>query len=59
MMYFVFGRQENVGNTVYQHFLLFQQLFNPLLDMPILVSSNSSANKDVVSKEWTNGDTIV
>ena len=32
---------------------------NPLPDMPILGSSNSAANKNVVSKEWTNGDTVI
>ena len=31
---------------------------NPLPDKPILGSSNSAANKDVVSKILTNGDTI-
>ena len=31
---------------------------NPLPDMPILGSSNSAANKDVVSKLLTNVDTI-
>ena len=30
-----------------------------LPDMPILGSFNSAANKDVVSKEWTNGDTVI
>ena len=34
-------------------------LLNPLPDMPILGSPNSAANKGVVSKEWTNGDTII
>ena len=34
------------------------RLFNPLPDMPILGSSNSAANKDMMSKIWTNGDTI-
>ena len=34
-------------------------LFNPLSDMPILGCSYSAANKDVVSKEWTNGDAII
>ena len=29
--------------------------FNPLSDMPILGSSSSAANKDMVSKIWTNG----
>ena len=32
---------------------------NPLPDMLILVSSNSAANKDRVSKIWTNGGTII
>ena len=31
---------------------------NPLPDVPILGSSNSAANKDVVSKILTNEDTI-
>ena len=30
---------------------------NPLPDIPILGSSNSAANKDMMSKIWTNGDT--
>ena len=34
-------------------------LFNPLSDMPILGSSNSAANKDMISKIWTNGYTII
>ena len=33
--------------------------FNPLSDMPISDSSNSAANKDLMSKMWTNGDTII
>ena len=32
---------------------------NPLPDMPILASSNSAANKDIMAKIWTNGDTII
>ena len=31
--------------------------FNPLPRMPILGSSNSVANKDMMSKIWTNGNT--
>ena len=31
---------------------------NPFPDMPILGSSNSAANKDMMPKIWTNGDTI-
>ena len=33
--------------------------FNPLSDMPILGSSNSTANKDTISKIWTNGDIVI
>ena len=32
---------------------------NPLPHMPILGSSNSAANKDMMSKIWTNADTII
>ena len=32
--------------------------FNPLPDMPILGFSSSAANKDMMSKMMTNGDTI-
>ena len=40
--------------------LKFYQLVNPLLDfLPILGSSNSAANKDMMSKIWTNWDTII
>ena len=34
-------------------------VFNPLPDMPLLGSSNSTANKDMMSKIWTNGDTVI
>ena len=34
-------------------------LFNPLPDVSILSSSSSTANKDMKSKIWTNGDTII
>ena len=52
---------ENVDN---KNFLLFPTMFykaisftvvNPLPDMPILGFSNSAANKDMMSKIWTNG----
>ena len=33
--------------------------FNPLPDMPILGSSNSNAKKDLLSKIYTNGDTVI
>ena len=33
--------------------------FNPSPDMPILGSSNSAANKDIMSKICTNGDAII
>ena len=34
-------------------------VLNPLSDMPILGSSNSAANKNMMSKIWTNGDAII
>ena len=41
-------------------FQLFQSdKFNPLPDIPILGSSNSTSNKYMISKIWTNGDTII
>ena len=33
--------------------------FNPLTDKPILGSSNSAGNKDVMSEIWANGNTII
>ena len=33
--------------------------FNPLPDMPILHSSSSTANTDLMSKKWTNGETDI
>ena len=35
------------------------KLFNPLSDLPILGASNSAINKDMMSKIWKNGDTII
>ena len=32
---------------------------NPLTDTPILGSTNSAANKDMMPKIWTNGDTVI
>ena len=34
-------------------------MLNPLPDIPILSSSNSTANNDMMSKIWTNLDTII
>ena len=34
-------------------------LVNPLPNMSILGTSNSEANKDMISKIWTNGDTFI
>ena len=34
------------------------QTINPVPDMPMLGSSNSAADKDVMSKIWTNGTVI-
>ena len=36
----------------------FLMIVNPLPHMPILGSSNSAANKDMMLKIWTNGNTI-
>ena len=33
--------------------------FYPLPDRPVLGSSNSTANKDMMSKIWTNGDRVI
>ena len=35
------------------------RMVNPLHDMQILGSSTSAANKDIMSKIWTNLDTII
>ena len=63
--------EENImgsDNADYQHFVLFPECFqkpsisglsHPLPHMLILGSSNSAANLDVMSKIWTNGDTII
>ena len=32
---------------------------NPLPDMPTFGYSNSAANKDTMSKIWTNGDAVI
>ena len=34
-------------------------IFHPLPDMPILNSSSSTTNKDIVSKMWTNSYTDI
>ena len=36
-----------------------QDLYHNPLPEPILGSSNSAANKDVMSKEWTDGYTFI
>ena len=41
------------------HKLLSTFAINPLPYMPILGSSNSAGNKDMMSKIWTHGDTII
>ena len=46
------------GALVFHKHILFLFFFNALPDMPILSSSNSAANKDMMSKIWTSGDTI-
>ena len=41
------------------YFIFNQFLSKPLPHMPIFNSSYSTANKDMMSKIWTNGDTII
>ena len=36
-----------------------ENMINPFPDTPILGSSNSMANKDMMSKIWTNGNTNI
>ena len=36
-----------------------QNFLNPLPHMPILGPSDSATNKDMISKPWTNEDTII
>ena len=38
---------------------MYRDSHNPLPDKPIFGSSNSAANKDMMSKIWTNGDAII
>ena len=47
-------RSRHLIPTAEKHFKL-----NPLLDMPILGSTSSATKKDMMSKIWTNGDTII
>ena len=46
-------------NPYMSHFMSSANAFNPLPDMQILDYSNSTANKDMMSKMWTNGDTDI
>ena len=39
--------------------ILIVLLFNPFPDMQILGFSNSASNKDMMSKIWKNGNTII
>ena len=53
-----------IGNFISFHFREFFlnsnfRFFSPLLHLPILGSSNSAENKDMMSKILTNGDTII
>ena len=48
--------------SFFPHILHFNRQFlsfNPLPHMPILESSNSATNKDMMSKIWTNWETII
>ena len=55
---FLFGAM-NHGNALSPFFQSMSHTYiNPLPHMPILGSSNSAANKDMMSKILINGDTI-
>ena len=44
---------------IHNYAMQYVEPLNPLPDIPILGSSNSAANKDRMSKIWTNGNTII
>ena len=50
-------KNNSISLVQYFYGCLFQELelFNPLPHMPTLGSSNSAANKNIMSKIWTNG----
>ena len=48
-------RYHEKKNDRQEHFLF----FNPLPNKPILGSSNSAVNKDMMSKTWTNWETHI
>ena len=49
----------NLGCTGFADVLNSNAVVNPLPDMPVLGSSNSTAKKNMMSKIWTNGGTII
>ena len=51
------GKKENCSLPAISPFSTV--IFNPLPHMAILGFSNSAANKDMMSKIWTNGDTDI
>ena len=48
-----------IFDQAHQKHQTFRNRIKPLPDMPILGFSNSAANKHMMSKIWTNGDTII
>ena len=52
------GPRDNVSNT-FHWAMQDPDRVNPLPDTPISGFSKSEANKDMMSKIWTNGDTII
>ena len=50
--------QKSCTADTYKPGLVWERV-NPVPHMAILDSSNSAANKDMMSKIWTNGETII
>ena len=53
-----FGCNGKTSGVLYLEAILFLMSVNPLPHLPIFRSSSSAANKAMMAKIWTNGDTI-
>ena len=60
-IYFLGRVEDTMGNreNVTSIFSFSQNVFNPLPDMPILGSSDSTSDKDTMSEIWTDGDIVI
>ena len=52
-------KEENAGKDILFFYTNDGMIFNPLPDMLILDFFNSAAIKDMMSKIWINGETII